>query len=216
MVCCPRARRVVGGRPKGRKSWKIASHGHKEGASWDPSNIRPFWGKKKVHPCDKSYECPDPSLPPGPTLRPWSALPPSSLTTILPTSSRRGSVPDAPRAPVLEPEQKGNTNVRSSLGHQPIPPSPLRSQPLTVGLVRAGHSFSGTAHPAASTSPLGSFPRTPESPSASHLSGFVAGSGLQESSDQVIQLWERRKKEVEREAKKRNRSFLKTNWHSSR
>lgn len=131
-------------------------------------------------------EAPSQPLPSAPYL----PSPSSSLTQTLPTSSRRGYVPDAPRVPALAPEQKGNTDYDEQLGPSPIPPSPIRTQPLTVELLKAGLylNHNETAHSAASISPLEPFPKTPRSPSPSHLSGFVAGSGLQESSDQVIQL----------------------------
>lgn len=146
---------------------------------------------------------------PAPVLRPWLALPflqshpspphvfPKGLRTWCSSSSCTSTWAKGKH----EYEEQLETSTHSSLP---------TSNPAADGRTSQGRPFphpQWNRTPNASISPLGPFPMTPRSPTPSHLGGFVAGSGLQESSDQVIQLCGRGEKGWEKV--KKNKLFQK-------
>lgn len=113
-----------GGRGRGNPE-KPPPTGIKRGRVKTPAISAPFEGRSRFTPVTTAMSAQIQASLPAAALPPDLPSPSSSLTPTLPTSSRRGSVPDAPRAPALAPEQKGN-GYEEQLGpstHSSLPTS---------------------------------------------------------------------------------------------
>lgn len=100
------------------------------------------------------------------------------------------------------------------MGRQPIPPSPLPTQPLTVGVIAAGLSLTLQLHclPGASISPMGPFPNTPRYPfplSPERICYRVRTARTLRSGNTALKKGWGVGGDVEREARKRDTSFKK-------
>lgn len=180
----------VGGRPKGRKPWKNTSRRNKRQRVKTPALSAPSEKEPGSPQVTTARSVQLQGSLRAPALGPWPTLPFFQFLPSPPQPFPKGVHTWCSSSSCTSTWGRGKHGCKEQTGaptHSSLPTSNTAADCRT----NRGRPFPHPplpCSPGASISPLGPFPNTPRYPSPSHLSGFVTGSGLQEPSDQVIQL----------------------------